>query len=227
MSALPHRHHGGDRLHRAANGLPASSKHIMTPNRWSDRAVPNRSPDRVGEGRAARISGAIEQKQIGQNQAGLTVWRRGRRGQQHRTDGSTAQIARSAERWLASTPIAPAAGERFSPIRFSLTGAASTLGTPAVAFVRRAAKRKTLSIIALIAVRAGGFRFQDATGVPASGSAGPFRARVGVKPDHRHKGVGIACRPHRAVAHICIRRRECLSYGAPDKSNDSGIPVQE
>ena len=41
MSALSHRHHGGNRLHCAANGLPANSQHIMTPNLRSDRAMPN------------------------------------------------------------------------------------------------------------------------------------------------------------------------------------------
>ena len=39
-------------------------------------------------------------------------------------------------------------GERFSPIRFSLTGADSNFGVLAAKHVRRAAKRKTLFIIA-------------------------------------------------------------------------------
>ena len=47
-----------------------------------------------------------------------------------------------------SIPIAPA-GARFSPTRFSLTGADSSRGTHAEGPVRRAAKRKTLSIITL------------------------------------------------------------------------------
>jgi hypothetical protein len=38
-------------------------------------------------------------------------------------------------------------GERFSPIRFSLTGADSNFGILAEKHVRRAAKRKTLFII--------------------------------------------------------------------------------
>jgi hypothetical protein len=37
-------------------------------------------------------------------------------------------------------------GERFSPIRFSLTGADSNFGVLAAKHVRRAAKRKTLFI---------------------------------------------------------------------------------
>ena len=38
VSALPHRHHGGDRLHRAAQNLPAGSGHIMTRDRRSRTA---------------------------------------------------------------------------------------------------------------------------------------------------------------------------------------------
>ncbi len=47
-----------------------------------------------------------------------------------------------------SMPIDPIAGERFSPIRFSLTDADSNLGLLAEKHVRRAANRKTLFIIA-------------------------------------------------------------------------------
>src|SRR5437868_14737168 len=46
-----------------------------------------------------------------------------------------------------STPITLATGERFSPTRFSLTGAHSTRGIHPQSPVRRAAKRKTLYVI--------------------------------------------------------------------------------
>jgi hypothetical protein len=48
VPALPHRHHGGDRLHRASQSLPAGSGHIMTRDLRSDRVKPNRPPDRGG-----------------------------------------------------------------------------------------------------------------------------------------------------------------------------------
>jgi hypothetical protein len=65
MSALSHRHHGGNRLHCAANGLPADSQHIMTPNLRSDRAMPNLPRDRGGEARVARIFGPPEREPNG------------------------------------------------------------------------------------------------------------------------------------------------------------------
>ena len=46
-----------------------------------------------------------------------------------------------------STPITLATGERFSPTRFSLTGAHSTRGIHPQRPARRAAKRKTLYVI--------------------------------------------------------------------------------
>ena len=48
VPALPYRHHGGDRLHRAAQNLPAGSGYIMTRDRHSDPTKPNRPPDRGG-----------------------------------------------------------------------------------------------------------------------------------------------------------------------------------
>src|SRR5258707_10859631 len=46
-----------------------------------------------------------------------------------------------------STPITLATGERFSPTRFSLTGAHSIRGIHPQRSVHRAAKRKTLYVI--------------------------------------------------------------------------------
>jgi hypothetical protein len=57
-------------------------------------------------------------------------------------------------------PYARSPGERFSPIRFSLTGADSNLGVLAEKPVRRAANRKTLFIIACS--RQFMYRFQGA-----------------------------------------------------------------
>lgn len=49
MSALSNRHHGGDRLHPAANGLSAGSGHIMIRHRRSDRMTLTGPPDRSGD----------------------------------------------------------------------------------------------------------------------------------------------------------------------------------
>jgi hypothetical protein len=56
MPALPCRHHGGDRLHRAAHDLPAGPGYIMTPDRCFNRMTPKRPPDRTADARAATAS---------------------------------------------------------------------------------------------------------------------------------------------------------------------------
>jgi hypothetical protein len=45
-STLPHRHNGGDRLHRAAQSLPGGSGYIMTPHQHANRMSLKRPPDR-------------------------------------------------------------------------------------------------------------------------------------------------------------------------------------
>jgi hypothetical protein len=111
MSALSHRHHGGNRLHCAANGLPADSQHIMTPNLRSDQAMANLPRDRDGEARVARIFGPPEREPNGQFQAGLIICPRGSRKQQRPNRRRGVRMMQSPERWLASTPIALATGE--------------------------------------------------------------------------------------------------------------------
>src|SRR5690348_16492531 len=50
-------HHGGDRQHHAAHGLPAGSGHIVTQERRSNRASPKRPPGRSGDACAATAIG--------------------------------------------------------------------------------------------------------------------------------------------------------------------------
>ena len=77
MSALPHRRHGGDRLHRAVRGLPAGSGYIMTLDRRSARpklrylpdqgaiARPTRPVDTLPQGASARSQTAPIEKRPG------------------------------------------------------------------------------------------------------------------------------------------------------------------
>jgi hypothetical protein len=61
MSALPHRRHGGDRLHSAVRGLPAGSGYVMIPHRRSVRAKVKRPPDRGTNACAAGAVGVLAQ----------------------------------------------------------------------------------------------------------------------------------------------------------------------
>ena len=80
MSALPYRHHGGDRLHRAAQGLPAGSGYIMTRDRRSNSMKPNCPPDRGGDVCAATAIGVLDDAPNGQVQAAMMVRRPDCRG---------------------------------------------------------------------------------------------------------------------------------------------------
>src|SRR5208282_1003885 len=62
MPALPHRHDGGDRLHRAAaHDVPTGSGHIMTRDRRPNRTKPTSPSDRGANARAATTTGALKQ----------------------------------------------------------------------------------------------------------------------------------------------------------------------
>jgi hypothetical protein len=74
MSALPDRHHGGDRLHRATRDLPASAGYIMSPSRRFHRAKPSHPRDRVADAWAAWVIQEPALRQTGQIQTRLTTW---------------------------------------------------------------------------------------------------------------------------------------------------------
>jgi hypothetical protein len=116
----------------------------MTQDRRPNHAKPNRPPDRSGYAWAANASGASEQRPSRQSPAVPIVWWYGWRGEWLPTAARDVQTAHSQASRGHPTPIAPAAGERFSPIRFSLTGAAPDYGALSGRLVRRAAEQKTL-----------------------------------------------------------------------------------
>jgi hypothetical protein len=75
MPALPHRYHGGDRLHRAAQSLPAGARYIMIQDRHSNRMKSNCLPDRDGNVWAATTTGARTLGPKGQILAVMTARR--------------------------------------------------------------------------------------------------------------------------------------------------------
>jgi hypothetical protein len=81
MSALSRRHHGGDRQHHAAHGLPAGSGHIVTQERRSNRASPKRPPGRGGDACAASAIGVPARGPNSQIQATLTARKFGWHGE--------------------------------------------------------------------------------------------------------------------------------------------------
>src|SRR6266481_1632095 len=81
MSALSRRHHGGDRQHHAAHGLPAGSGHIVTHERRSNRASPKRPPGRGGDACAASAIGVPARGPNRQIQATLTARKFGWHGE--------------------------------------------------------------------------------------------------------------------------------------------------
>lgn len=75
VSALPHRHHGGDRLHRAAPSLPAGSRYIMIRDRRSNRMKPDCPPDRDGNACVTTTTRARPPSRKGQTQAVMAAQR--------------------------------------------------------------------------------------------------------------------------------------------------------
>src|ERR1019366_6883160 len=93
MSALPHRHHGGDRLHREAQSLLAGSGYIMTRDRRSNCTKPNRPPDRGGDVVAPAVTGMPEQGPNAQVRAVPIARKAGCRGEWLPTPARYAPIA--------------------------------------------------------------------------------------------------------------------------------------
>jgi hypothetical protein len=76
MSALPHKYHARDRLHRTTYGLRTCSGHIMIQNRRSNRARLTFPPRRGGDVRTGMVSRLSEQRPNAQTLAATTVrWR--------------------------------------------------------------------------------------------------------------------------------------------------------
>ena len=73
VPALPYRHHGGDRLHRAVQSLPAGSGHIMTRNRRSNCMNRNRRPDRDGVARPVTATRVPDHCQNSQTSSAMTA----------------------------------------------------------------------------------------------------------------------------------------------------------
>src|SRR4030088_716752 len=80
MSALPHRDDGGDRLHRAAQSLPAGSGYIMIRDRRSNLMKSNCLPDRGGDVWATTTTGARPSGPKGQIRAVMNAQRFDRLG---------------------------------------------------------------------------------------------------------------------------------------------------
>jgi hypothetical protein len=60
------RHHGGDRVHRTTEDLPAGSGYIMTPDRRSNRRKPKGPPGRSRAACAATATEVTEHSSNGQ-----------------------------------------------------------------------------------------------------------------------------------------------------------------
>ena len=73
VPALSYRHHGGDRLHRAAQSLLAGSGHIMTRNRRSNCMNRNRRPDRDGVARPVTATRVPDHCQNSQTSSAMTA----------------------------------------------------------------------------------------------------------------------------------------------------------
>src|ERR1035437_989183 len=95
MAALPHRHHGGDRLRQADQALPAGSGYIMTRDPHSGLTSPKRPPDRGADAVASRLPGALEQGSNGEIQAMPIACRRGWYGETLPTAARDTRIAHS------------------------------------------------------------------------------------------------------------------------------------
>src|ERR1700716_749871 len=81
MSALSRRHHGGDRQHHAARGLPAASGHIVTEERRSNHSNPKRLLGRGGDARAESAIGVPARGPNSQIQTMLTARKSGWHGE--------------------------------------------------------------------------------------------------------------------------------------------------
>src|SRR6202022_408820 len=146
MSALSRRHHGGDRQHHAARGLPAASGHIVTEERRSNHANPKRPPGRGGGACAASAIGVPARGPNSQIQGKLTARKTGWHGEWIQTATRDAPVLHQQTSGGIQRPQPWRRGELFSPTRFSLTGAHSSRGILPQRTVRRAAKRKTLYV---------------------------------------------------------------------------------
>ena len=99
-------------------------------DRRSDSAKPKRPPGRGTDAWAAMAMSALTLSPNGQIQAMLTTQRLGWRADRRSTGTRNALMAHRQRSRRHSMPIAPAAGQRLSPTRFSLTGADSNCGAP-------------------------------------------------------------------------------------------------
>src|ERR1051326_3350060 len=110
MSALPHRHHGGDRLDRAVHGLPAYSKYVMIQKRCAGAPKVNHPPDQDVNTRAPTTIGAPVHSRNSQIQDALSDPRiGGRHGRRPTSAPYTPNGDRPGNR-QSSTPIPQAAG---------------------------------------------------------------------------------------------------------------------
>jgi hypothetical protein len=110
LSALPHRRHGGDRLHCAVRVLRADSRYIMILHRRSVRAKVNHLPYRGANARATTVAGMPPSRATARSRAGLIEQRTDGRSEYPPIAAPNAQRLRRAKTWAHSKPIARAIG---------------------------------------------------------------------------------------------------------------------